>query len=67
MIEKVRSIAMISSSNYGGCGVAALISARSANGKRLRGCRENRGELRQFHTPEPFLKALSRFRSPGPA
>jgi hypothetical protein len=41
-------------------GVAGLISAPPANGKRA-------AQLQQFHEDEPSLKPMSRFRSPSRA
>jgi hypothetical protein len=49
--------------------LAALISARQANGKRsgemlrIGPAGERYHELQQFHQHEPFLKRTSRFRS----
>src|SRR5450432_2415437 len=68
MIEKVRSIAMVSSSNsgeIGSCGAyIGAIGQRQATGRTARS-RMAAKELRQFHEAEPFLKAASGFRSVG--
>src|ERR1700687_1051381 len=68
MIEKVRSIAMISSlkSADGNCGAyIGGIGGRQAISRMLRIVRAgNRGpKLQQFHKDEPSLKQASRFRS----
>jgi len=68
MMEKVRSIAMISSlrSVDGSCG---LISVRPVHGKRCDEMRPVIGgvKLRRFHPDEPILKRLSRFHSAAKA
>src|ERR1700738_3109841 len=68
IIEKVRSIAMISSL-IGLIGVAGLISAQSEDGKRsgemsrLAAAVHRSAELPRFHEDEPSLQRPSRSRS----
>jgi hypothetical protein len=72
MMEKVRSIAMISSlkSADGSCG---LISVLPVHGKRRNGLEwatpawDRGAGLRRFHLNEPFLKRSSGFHSPARA
>src|SRR5436305_5414267 len=73
MIEKVRSIAMISSLDevVGSCGAYIdAVSRRQATqepaaGRSLRAT--DGGKLRQFHEHEPYLKRSAHFRSDRPA
>src|SRR3954470_18507383 len=69
MIEKVRSMAMISSLKKGGGSCGAYIGAvgqRQAEAAVPPRTGVKRG-LRQFHQDEPSLKPPWRFRSPSPA
>src|SRR5882762_4492995 len=69
MIEKVRSIAMFRPQITGDAELRRLYRRdRPTASDRAGGADgELPRELRQFHKAEPFLKAASRFRSPGQA
>jgi len=72
MIEKVRSIAMMSSSHTGDAELRRLYrrdrrtaSDRADDAQREKSSARTPLELQQFHKAEPCLKAASRLRSPA--